>query len=95
MIRSTRAQVTIGSLASLLGIGTVSYRMLEDWKWIESFYFSVVTLTTVGYGDIHPSRDSTRLFTAIFILFGVAIAVSALTLLSDSYIDRRAKKRKQ
>ncbi|MCA9348673.1 two pore domain potassium channel family protein [Candidatus Saccharibacteria bacterium] len=92
MFGSVRARVTIGSLVGLLLIGTLSYHWLESWTWIECFYFSVVTLTTVGYGDIHPTNDTTRLFTAIFILFGVAIAISALGMLSDSYIKRRTGK---
>ena len=46
--------------------------------WIQSFYFSVVTLTTVGYGDLHPTTEVSRLFTALFVLLGVAIVLVSL-----------------
>lgn len=67
------------TIAALIGFGTWSFRLLEDWTWAESFYFSVATLTTVGYGDIHPTTGESRVFTAIFILVGVGIVIAALT----------------
>lgn len=69
----------ISTIAFLIGFGTWSFRMLEDWTWAESFYFSVATLTTVGYGDIHPTTGHSRVFTAIYILVGVGIVIAALT----------------
>ena len=67
------------SIAVLISFGTWSFRLLENWSWAESFYFSVATLTTVGYGDIHPTTDHSRIFTAIYILVGVGIVIAALT----------------
>jgi len=81
--------VAVSSLASLITIGTLVFKYLEDWTWIQSFYFSVVTLATVGYGDLHPTTDGSRLFTAFYILLGVAIAVSALAVIGSSYLTRR------
>ena len=34
--------------------GTIFYRAVEDWTWVDSVYFTVITLTTVGYGDLSP-----------------------------------------
>jgi voltage-gated potassium channel len=82
----------VSALLLLIIIGTVSYHWLENWTWIQSFYFTVSTLTTVGYGDIHPTADSTRLFTAFFILAGVGIAVAALSIIGSSYIDNRTRR---
>ena len=49
-------------------MGTAFYWAAEDWSLIQSLYFSVVTLTTVGYGDLTPTSDYTRIFTVIYIL---------------------------
>ena len=46
-----------------LAIGTVAYRFLEDWSWLDSLYFSVITLTTIGYGDFSPKTTLGKLFT--------------------------------
>jgi len=67
------------SILTLIGFGSWMFRILEDWTWAESFYFSVATLTTVGYGDLHPTTDESRVFTAIFILIGVGIVIAALS----------------
>ncbi|WP_062202008.1 potassium channel family protein [Demequina salsinemoris] len=64
--------------ALLLVVGTVTYHVLEDWGWIDSLYFSTVALTTVGFGDLVPTRDITKLFTVVYLLTGVTILVSYL-----------------
>ena len=56
-------------------IWTVSFSYLENWSIIDSFYFSVTTLTTVGYWDIIPITEGWRLFTAIYILFWVTSVI--------------------
>ncbi len=80
------------SLILLMTIGTVVYRFLEEWTWVQSFYFSVVTLSTVGYGDLHPTSDTSLLFTAFYILGGVTIALSSFAVIGTSYLRRREKR---
>jgi hypothetical protein len=75
------------SLVVLIGFGTWSFRLLEEWTWAESFYFSVATLTTVGYGDIHPTSDESRVFTALYILIGVGIVIAALSTIGSKYLS--------
>lgn len=56
-------------------IWTIGFSYIENWSLIDSFYFSVTTLTTVWYWDIIPSTDIWRLFTSIFILFWVTSVI--------------------
>lgn len=56
--------------------GTVFYRAAEGWKWVDSLYFTIVTLTTVGYGDLSPSTAGSKIFTVVLILVGVGLLVS-------------------
>ncbi len=72
-------------LIILLSVGTVTYKHLENWTWIESLYFSAVTLTIVGYGDLHPTHDVSRLFTVVFVFTGVSFVLFSLTLIADAY----------
>lgn len=73
-------------------VGTIAFRLLEGWTSIQAFYFSVVTLSTVGYGDLHPSSDATRLFTALFILAGVGIVLASLTVIGTGLLERREQR---
>ena len=89
LVRAHLILIVIASaLGSLLLVGTVSYHYLEDWSWNESFYFTVCTLTTIGYGDLHPTSDTSRMFTALFALAGVAVAFGSFGALGSIYLRR-------
>ena len=57
----------------LLAVGTTAYQLLEDWSWVDSLYFCVVAVTTVGFGDLSPTSDGAKIFTVFYILSGVTI----------------------
>lgn len=73
----------------LLGAGTVGYHFLESWSWVDSLYFSVVAVTTVGFGDLSPSTDPSKLFTVGYILVGIAIITTYL----NARLRQKGKKR--
>lgn len=50
-----------------IGFGTVIYHFVEGWSWLDSLYFSVITLTTIGYGDFSPQTDLGKIFTLLYI----------------------------
>ena len=54
--------------------GTLFYWQVEGWSVLDSIYFSVITLTTVGYGDLAPTTAAGKVFT-IFYGFAVRAAV--------------------
>lgn len=93
-IRLIRYQLiaAVIALVGLISAGTVVYHYLEKWTWPSSFYFTVVTLTTVGYGDMVPTRDSTRVFTAIFIILGATVALASVTIIGTRYLEYRGVK---
>lgn len=64
--------------AVLILTGTVAYRLFEDWSWVDSLYFSVVAVTTVGFGDLTPSTDASKLFTVAYVVAGVTIITAYL-----------------
>jgi voltage-gated potassium channel len=62
--------------------GTIFYRLAEGWRWLDSLYFSVTTLATVGLGDLTPATDAGKVFTMHFILTGVGTLAAFVTLLA-------------
>lgn len=59
--------------AVLVATGTVFYHFIEKWTFVDAFYFCIVTLATVGYGDLVPKTDFGKLFTTVYIVIGIAI----------------------
>ena len=66
----------------LIGVGTVFFARVEGWGILDSLYFSVMTLTTVGYGDFTPTTESGKLFTVFYVLVGMGILASFLNMLA-------------
>ncbi len=81
----------------LLFVGTVFYCNAENWSILDSFYFCVSTLTTVGYGDLAPTTDASKIFTSFYILTGVGVLLGfvnavAVNAKDKSPLDRFFKK---
>lgn len=75
----------------LLLVGTTFYHHAEGWSFVDSFYFSAVTLTTVGYGDLHPTTDVAKIFTVIYIFIGIGVLVAFAERLARNLIEVRAE----
>ena len=60
----------------LLGVGTVFYSNVEGWSALDAMYFSLITLTTVGYGDLTPRTVEGKLFTMVYLVLGIGVIVS-------------------
>ena len=78
-------------------LGTVVFHLLEKWSWIDSLYFTVITLATVGYGDLTPTTPVGKLFAVIFVISGVGIFLAFLNKVMERRVERsegRLEKRK-
>lgn len=73
----------------VIATGTIFYWIVEGWSLIDSLYFTVVMLTTVGFGDLHPTTEFSRLFTVGFILIGVGFILGFLNFLLTKTAQRR------
>lgn len=65
-------------IAGLIFIGTIGYVMVEGWSAFDSLYMTIITITTVGYGEVHPLSNSGRVFTLFLIVGGVGTILYAL-----------------
>ena len=57
----------------ILALGTAFYSQVEGWSIVDSLYFSVITLATVGYGDLSPTTSVSKMFTVIYVFVGIGI----------------------
>jgi voltage-gated potassium channel len=85
-------RILLGAVAFMLGLGTVVYHLVEHFSWLNAYYFSVVTLATVGYGDLTPHTDFGKLFTTFYILTGVGILTTFITYNMRRGAAKRAKR---
>src|SRR5436190_8069096 len=83
MSRLTRRFLFIAvAVAATLATGTVGYTLIDGYPPFDAFYMSLTTMTTVGYGEIHPLSRAGRIFNSFLIVFGVTtifIAIGAMT----------------
>ncbi len=73
MLREPETRGLLIMAGLIMAIGVVFYMNVEHWSLVDSIYFCVVTLATVGYGDITPATQAGRIFTIFYIIFGIAI----------------------
>ena len=75
---------------ALILSGTLFYRSVEGWSALDSLYFSVTTLTTVGYGDLAPTTPAGKVFTIVYLLVGVGVLVVFVGKLASNVIEARS-----
>ncbi len=63
-------------LGSWVALGTIIYSVDEDWSVIESLYFCVMTVTTIGYGDLTPTGSTMQLYTIVYAVLGIGFFVA-------------------
>lgn len=73
----------------LLAIGTLFYHFAESWSYLDSFYFAVLSLTSRGYSELHPTTALSVIFTAFYLLLGVALVLYSLSSLIGHYIQNQ------
>lgn len=78
---------------SVIGFGSIFYHIVEKLSWLDSVYFSVITLTTVGYGDITPHTDQGKIFTIFYVIVGIGIiGTFANLLIRRASLNHREKR---
>lgn len=85
------------ALSTLL-VGALFYHFFEGWSFLDSLYFCVVSLGTVGYGDLTPTTPLTKLFTIIYLINGIGILLTffdRIRIVRSRRIDERIARRRE
>src|SRR3989338_2473215 len=67
--------------------GTLFYHLKEGWSWLDSLYFSVVTLTTVGYGDLTVQTVAGKIFTMIYLFVGIGVLLAFINAVAQKSLE--------
>ena len=76
-------------LFALISIGTSGFMVLEQWRFLDAIFMTVITISTVGFHEVHPLDDSGRYFTMLLIVGGVFIYGYAINNFFKIVIERR------
>lgn len=86
-----RVWVAFAVFLSILLIGTLIYHEIEGWGYLDCLYFTTITVTTVGYGDFAPKTDNGKIFTILFAISGIGLALYILTVFARYMINIRRR----
>ncbi len=78
---------SFASLLSVIGLGTIGYALIEDWRLFDALYMTVITLATVGFREVHELSPEGKLFTIVLIISGTGIIAYALSSLIQFTVE--------
>jgi voltage-gated potassium channel len=84
-------RIVVSSLVLVVAAGTVLFHFVEGWDWIDSYFFTVVTLSTVGYGNFVPVTVLGKILTTVFIFVGLGIFAIAIQQFGAYAVRKRAE----
>jgi len=80
--------IAISLLTGLIFLGTIGFRYIANYNWINSLYMTVITIATVGYGEVAPLSDQAKLFTTFFIITSVTVIAFSLSVITEYIVKQ-------
>src|SRR5437867_3658296 len=74
-------------LAIVIAVGVAGYMLIDGWNFLDSFYMVIMTIATVGYGEVHPQGPLGRIFTSGLIVVGVATMLYSFGVFASTLTD--------
>jgi voltage-gated potassium channel len=91
MERKIHFTLSIILTLGLVMVGTSGYMLIEGWPFDDAFYMTIITLATVGYGEVHQISDTGRFFTIILIVAGVGYFMYVVGLIVQFLVEDRIR----
>lgn len=93
LFRQDEQKAIMLAVLFILTIGTIFYHNVEGMTYLDALYFSVMTLATVGYGDLAPQTALGKLFTIIYVLIGVGVITAVIANFSRALAEYHKMKK--
>ncbi len=68
-------------------VGTAGFKLIEGWSVADSLYMTIITISTVGFGEVHPLSSGGKLFTSIIIVAGLGTVIYTLTSVAQILLE--------
>ncbi len=94
-LKPPKVRYIVGVGLTVLAVGVVFYHFVENLSWLDSVYFCIITLTTIGYGDIVPRTDAGKVFTIFYVLIGIGVLAAVVNYLMKRAVMQRMEKRQE
>ena len=83
----TRFFLSLVFVTSVVIIGSVGYVVIEGYSWIEAFYMTVITVSTVGFREVQPLSDNGMIFTSVLIISSIGAFAYSISALTTYFVD--------
>ena len=84
----TKIFTAIFLLVAIVIIGVLGYVYISGYSWVDALYMTVITMTTVGFGEVAPLDDQSKIFTIFLILASVVIVGYALSIITEYILSK-------
>lgn len=78
---------TLSPVVFILATGVIGYSLIEGWSVLDALYMTVITLTTVGFAEVHTLSDGGKIFTMVLIVIGIGNVALVVSKLSGTYLN--------
>jgi voltage-gated potassium channel len=95
MLRNQQTRGILLLATTYIFLGALAYSYIEGWPLDDAVYFTVVMLTTIGFGDLAPVTDVGRLFTIVYVILGLGILSAFIGAVVDAYAELRRARSQQ
>ena len=84
----SKIKLALALLISLVIGGILGYKVISEYSWIDAIYMTVITITTVGFGELHPPTPVEKIFTTVLIVSSIIIVSYALSVITEYIVSR-------
>ena len=84
----TKIYTALFLLFLILCIGVAGYKILSNYSWLDAIYMTVITMTTVGFGEVVPLNDNAKIFTIFLILGSIVIVGYAISIITEYILSK-------
>ena len=87
-IFKNRIYIAVLLILSTLGLGVFGFRFFAEYSWTDAVYMTMITISTVGFGEVQPLNDTAKIFTVILILVSVIVLGYAISIITEYILSR-------